>query len=463
MQVRDRWNEFERRGVRALVISFAPVELLEGYRKDLELPFLIASDPDRRAYRRYGLHRGSFWDIWGPRSLWAYLRLLARGRRLQRPFTDQDLSQLGGDFVINGDGLLRYEHVSRDPSDRPPVDELLDALQAEAEPQDFSHTSAPDPTDRACAPLPVNGDLAVSPFTRELVADLHVSDGSWRGWRRFFTRSLDKSREQIRESPLVVRSILRWMALIAILGAALLGVAFGPGELHGAALTATLYGVWIAGVAAYLILHVGLVRDPHPRGAGRRLHRFGIPNGLSSLRLGLAPLAVYPLLDLGAAPAWIRYVSLATLAAIALSDAADGAWARAFDVRSDLGRTLDPLADLVWICALAVGLFRLDVLPLWVLALVVVRFPGALAGALALYLWRGPALITSTPLGKITTFATLALLLGGAAAVLRPPALTGLAPGPLLPGAMIVLGIVLALGALEMGLRALRWPRHGPR
>ncbi len=126
--MRDRWAELAARDARALVISFAPPKRLAGYRAHLALPFPIAADVDRRAYAAYGLGRGSTLDVWHPRTLLRYLRLLAGGMKLARPAEHEDLSQLGGDFIVDDVGLLRYAHRSRRPDDRPPVAALLRAL-----------------------------------------------------------------------------------------------------------------------------------------------------------------------------------------------------------------------------------------------------------------------------------------------------------------------------------------------
>ena len=131
MQVRDRWDQFQDRNVDALVVSFAPPDALQDYRDHLRLPFPIAADPDRLAYRAYGVGRGPGWRIWSPRVIWQDIRLVARGRKLQKPRKNEDLSQLGGDFVIDAEGRLRYAHVCRSPADRPSVDELLRAIDGE--------------------------------------------------------------------------------------------------------------------------------------------------------------------------------------------------------------------------------------------------------------------------------------------------------------------------------------------
>ncbi len=129
MQVRDRWAEFEARGATALVLSFAQPHALDDYQQFLRLPFPIAADPQRTAYTRYGIGRGPSWRIWSPRVIWRYVTLVARGRKLQKPRENEDLSQLGADFLLDADGLIRYAHVSRSPADRPPVDTLLRALE----------------------------------------------------------------------------------------------------------------------------------------------------------------------------------------------------------------------------------------------------------------------------------------------------------------------------------------------
>ncbi len=129
--MRDRFTEIAARGAAVLVVSFSPVAALERYRAQLELPFPVAADVDRSAYRAYRLGAGSFWSVWHPRVLWRYVVLTRRGMKLQRPAGGDDLSQLGGDFVIDGDGIVRFAHPSRRPDDRPAVQALLDALDGE--------------------------------------------------------------------------------------------------------------------------------------------------------------------------------------------------------------------------------------------------------------------------------------------------------------------------------------------
>lgn len=85
------------------------------------------ADKARAVYRAYGLGRGPWWRVWGPRVLLGYARLLRAGRRLERP-TDDTL-QLGGDFVVDRGGKIAYAYRSEDPDDRPSVDALVEAVR----------------------------------------------------------------------------------------------------------------------------------------------------------------------------------------------------------------------------------------------------------------------------------------------------------------------------------------------
>jgi len=128
VKVRDRFEEIDRLGVRVLAITFAPLELVEGFRSSLGLPFPVAADPEQISYRRYGLLRGAWWTVWHPRVLWKYAVLISRGMKVQRSFPREDLAQLGGDFVIDRGGKIRFAHPSRGPSDRPELSELMRSL-----------------------------------------------------------------------------------------------------------------------------------------------------------------------------------------------------------------------------------------------------------------------------------------------------------------------------------------------
>jgi hypothetical protein len=89
------------------------------------VPFTYLADTDRSLYRLLGVERGSVRQVWSIGTLRSYARLLRSGR-LARP--TEDVHQLGADAVIGRDGRLRYLSLPASPDARPPVDELIAAV-----------------------------------------------------------------------------------------------------------------------------------------------------------------------------------------------------------------------------------------------------------------------------------------------------------------------------------------------
>jgi cardiolipin synthase len=92
-----------------------------------------------------------------------------------------------------------------------------------------------------------------------------------------------------------------------------------------------------------------------------------IPNGLSLLRLVLVP--VFCWLILTGHDVW----ALSVLAVSGVSDYLDGMLARRWGQVSRIGQLLDPMADRLYIVATLVGLALRDVIPWWLVALLVTR------------------------------------------------------------------------------------------
>ena len=115
-----------------LVVTMLPPDGLAAFRRELDLPFTCLSDPDAVVYERYGLERADTRRIYHPAVILTYLRLLLSGRRMVAP-TAQDVHRLGGDFVIDPRGEIRYAHRSRHPADRPSVGRLVQAVRQCAE------------------------------------------------------------------------------------------------------------------------------------------------------------------------------------------------------------------------------------------------------------------------------------------------------------------------------------------
>ena len=111
-----------------MVVSFAPPSLLALYEREQSLPFAVVSDPTRTVYQTFGLERTSWREMLRGGVMWRYTRLMLRGWSPKPMNKDEDVLQLGGDFVLDERRRLVYAHRSAEPTDRPPVAELLKAI-----------------------------------------------------------------------------------------------------------------------------------------------------------------------------------------------------------------------------------------------------------------------------------------------------------------------------------------------
>ena len=110
-----------------LIVTFETPEYANAYVTETGLTWPLLIDETRELYRAYGMERGRWWQIWGWSSWRVYMRLMLRGRRLRRP--TGETSQLGGDVLIDPDGIVRLHHVSAGPADRPDVDDIFQVMR----------------------------------------------------------------------------------------------------------------------------------------------------------------------------------------------------------------------------------------------------------------------------------------------------------------------------------------------
>ncbi len=122
--MRDHLDRFG--DARVAVVTFAAPERAAAYRTYLDIPFDVVTDADRVVYDLLGATRGTNRQVWSPGTIRMYLRLVRAGRRLRRP--TEDIRQLGADAVVGRDGRLRYVSLPASPDARPPITDLVAAL-----------------------------------------------------------------------------------------------------------------------------------------------------------------------------------------------------------------------------------------------------------------------------------------------------------------------------------------------
>ena len=112
-----------------VVITFAEHENLTPYLARHDLPFPVLSDTSLSAYQAFGIGRGTIRRVWGLRMVRRYIEIY-RDQGFEAPGkATEDTLQLGGNFIIDPEGILIYGYWGEGPDDRPPVRALIDTIE----------------------------------------------------------------------------------------------------------------------------------------------------------------------------------------------------------------------------------------------------------------------------------------------------------------------------------------------
>ena len=110
-----------------LLLTFETGPQADIYEQATEVQWPLLVDQKRHLYNWYGMYRATFWDVWGPKTAWAYGKELLSGNFPRS--SSGDIHQRGGDVLIDDKGIIRFHHVAAGPADRPSVDLILKIAQ----------------------------------------------------------------------------------------------------------------------------------------------------------------------------------------------------------------------------------------------------------------------------------------------------------------------------------------------
>jgi cardiolipin synthase (CMP-forming) len=140
-------------------------------------------------------------------------------------------------------------------------------------------------------------------------------------------------------------------------------------------------------------------------------HAFmNIPNTLTLLRILLVPVVIWAIAQGDYTLAFMLFVIAG------VTDALDGFIAKRFNMRTELGAYLDPLADKLLIMSIYTSLAMTNALPVWLALLVFSRDVLIMGGVQVASLMANPVDIKPNFLSKMNTTAQItfaALILGG--------------------------------------------------
>lgn len=94
----------------------------------LDLPYPVLADPERVAFRAFGLVEGGLGAFANPGAAWAVLRAVGGGAG-GGPVVGS-VRQLPGAFVVDRGGILRFAKPARHAADTASTDELVAAIAA---------------------------------------------------------------------------------------------------------------------------------------------------------------------------------------------------------------------------------------------------------------------------------------------------------------------------------------------
>jgi len=98
-----------------------------------------------------------------------------------------------------------------------------------------------------------------------------------------------------------------------------------------------------------------------------------LPNKLTVLRVILIPFFVIALLIGGGQIRAMRYLATGIFIVASLTDLLDGKIARKYNLVTNFGKFMDPLADKLLVCAALICLVELKQIPAWMVIIIVSR------------------------------------------------------------------------------------------
>ena len=98
-----------------------------------------------------------------------------------------------------------------------------------------------------------------------------------------------------------------------------------------------------------------------------------LPNKLTTLRVIMIPFFVFFLLWQNGENRTFRMIALALFIIASLTDLLDGKIARKYNLVTNFGKFMDPLADKLLVCSALICLIELNALPAWMVIIIISR------------------------------------------------------------------------------------------
>jgi peroxiredoxin len=125
--LRGEVERFRERGAELYVIGNGKPEQARVFAEEQKVNFPLYTDPSLRTYEAAGFHNGLSFS---PSILWKSVKAMTRGHF--QTTTQGTASQDGGVYVFDRGGQQLWSYVSKDASDHPTIDQMLEPLDKRA-------------------------------------------------------------------------------------------------------------------------------------------------------------------------------------------------------------------------------------------------------------------------------------------------------------------------------------------
>ena len=124
--LRCEQDRLKAAGVAVVLVGSGTRAQGEIFRRELVVPFPIICDPDRLLFKEYGLREMTMGDVVSPLILAKTVKVIFDGGYGHK-FGQGSESQLGGAFIIDSGGKIRFVHRATDAADHPSADDIVQA------------------------------------------------------------------------------------------------------------------------------------------------------------------------------------------------------------------------------------------------------------------------------------------------------------------------------------------------
>lgn len=128
MQLRRDYVSFKEAGGEIVAVGQGTPQYLDQFARQFAIPFPCLCDVSLKSYEAYGLKKGTFNEIMGPRVLLKGIRsMIFKGVKMGKVVGDP--KQMSGAFVIDTRGNLCFSHIGKTSDDIPQNEALLTEIK----------------------------------------------------------------------------------------------------------------------------------------------------------------------------------------------------------------------------------------------------------------------------------------------------------------------------------------------